>query len=249
MSLRKIFFALCLIAAFIVMLSVAVSAEEIRVYDMDDMLTSAEEENITKAALDAEAEYGCRFYTVTHSADGRFEKYIGEDFIEDKGLSYNDDILLLIITYDTVERVYYYNMYYYGMPSRRISDGEVDSILDDRSVYNNLKSGRLAEGAVAFIGLSGESTKMPWGVLVAVAVIACVAVCAITVSLITAKYKMKRNPTNYPLNRYAKLTLTDSDDKFINKNVVFVYTSSGSGSGGRGGGGGFGGGRGHAGGR
>ena len=91
---------------------------------------------------------------------------------------------------------------------------------------------------------------MPLGVLVVIAVIAAVVVCAITVSLITAKYKMKRNPTNYPLDRYAKLALTDSDDKFINKNVVFVYTSSGNGSGGRvGGGGGFGGGRGHAGGR
>jgi len=250
MSLRKIFSALAVTLIIIASFAISASAEETRVYDMDSMLTQSDIERINDAAIRAEAEYGCQFYIVTHSADGRFEKYIGEDFIEDNKLSYNDDIVLLIITYDTVERTYYYNMYYYGLPSRRISDVEVDTILDDPDVYDNLKSGKLADGAVAFIELSGDASSMPWGVIITVAVIAAVVVCAITVSVITAKYKMRMNPTNYPLDKYAKLELTASNDKFFDKRVSVIITSSGGGSGGRGGGGGgYGGGRGHAGGR
>lgn len=249
MPLRKMFFAAFTVFIMLFSLLFAVSAEEPRVYDMDSMLTQNDIERINDVALKAEAEYGCKFYIVTHSADGRFEKYIGEDFIEDNRLSYNDDILLLIITYDTVERTYYYNMYYYGLPSRRISDNEVDTILDDPDVYDNLKAGRLADGAIAFIELSGDAASMPWGVIVTVTVIAAIVVGVITISVITAKYKMRMRPTNYPLDKYARLELTDSDDKFIDKHVAVVVTSSGGGHGGRGGGGGYGGGRGHAGGR
>ena len=251
MSLRKIFLALCLIITFVFALALAASAEEVRVFDKNDMLSAADEVRITEAALAAEAQYKCRFYIVTHEADGRFDKYIGEDFIKEHGFSYNDDILLLIITYDIYERTYYYNMYYYGMPSRRISDSEVNSILDSTRVYNKLKTGQLADGAIAFIELAGEASKMPWILLIVIAVIFAGIVCGITVSTITAKYKMKRNPTNYPLDKYAKLKLTSSDDKFLDKHVSVILTSSGGDSGGRGvgGGGGYGGGRGHAGGR
>jgi len=249
MSLKKIFSALAVTVIIIASFVISVSAEEIHVYGMDSMLTENDIERINAAAVKWGEEYGCDFYIVTHSADGRFEKYVGEDFIEENGFSYNDDILLLIITYDTAEREYYYNMYYYGLPSRRISDAEVDSILDDPDVYDNLKSGKLADGAIAFIELSGEASAMPWGVITVVAVVAAIVVGAITVSVVTAKYKMRMKPTNYPLDKYAKLELTDSDDQFIDKRVSVVITSSGGGSGGRGGGGGYGGGRGHAGGR
>ncbi len=240
-----LFASLFIIIAF----SLSVSAErEQRVFDMDLMLTKTDIARIEKAALDAEAEYGCRFYIVTHKADSRFEKYIGEDFIEGHGLSYNDDIVLLIITYDTLERTYYYNMYYYGMPAKRISDGEVNSILDAEDVYDNLKGGNIADGSVAFIERSAKATKMPWVIISLIAVAAALIIGGITVSGITSKYKMKRNPTNYPLEKYAKLRLIDSDDHFLDKHVAVVVTSSGGGGGGRGGGG-YGGGRGHAGGR
>ena len=250
MSLRKIFIVLCLIVAFVFALELAASADEIRVFDKDEMLSAEDEARITEAALSAESEYGCRFYIVTHAADRRSQRYLGEDFIRERGFSFNDDIVLLIITLDTYENTYYYNMYYYGMPSRRISDMEVESILDNARVYNNLKTGRLAEGSIAFIELSGEATKMPWAMIIVIAVIAAVIVGGITVYVITSKYKMKMNPTNYPLDKYAKLKLTGSNEKFIDKHVAVILTSSGGGPGGRpGGGGGYGGGRGHAGGR
>ncbi len=52
----------------------------------------------------------------------------------------------------------------------------------------------------------------------------------------------------YPLSKYAKLELLHSEERFLDKHVAVVLTSSGGSRGGRGGGG-YGGGRGHAGGR
>ncbi len=252
--MKKIIALSLCIVTFLLAICFNVGAEnEARVFDLDLLLDGNEINRINKAALEAEAEIGAKIFIVTHEADGRSDKYIGENFLEDHSYGFNDDIILLVITrnlnYGGFDDEYYYNLYLYGKADSRIGSIDVDTILDDDDVYYNIKDGELCDGILAFIECSVDAYKIPWVLISVIAVIVGAIVCAIAVGSVTAKYRMKLRPTNYPLNKYANMSLTDSSDEFAGKHVATVIVSSGGGRGGSRGGGGFGGGRGHAGGR
>ncbi|MGM9683811.1 MAG: TPM domain-containing protein [Eubacteriales bacterium] len=180
--------------------------------------------------------------------------YEGDDFCRKNSISTKDDIVLLIITKSS--GTYYYDIYTYGDAYSNISNTEVDRILDASDVYDNIKSGNIADGASAFLtraekaysGLLWASPRVP---IICGVVTALIVAIAITVGIIVS-YKKKQRSASYPLERYTTMNLVGKEDIFLGSSVtkVRINTSSG-GSGGSGGGGGssHGGGGGHRGGR
>ena len=221
------------------------------VYDRGDLFTDAEESELTNVLYRAWSQVdGCGFFVATHRMTGRYDpEYTGDDFLDDRDRRSSDTLVLLVITLD--RGTYYYNMYTYGKATNRIRDPEVDYILDHADVYENLKAGRLAEGAGAFFSLASQAYEdriagasyvaigiVSFGIALIIGMIACVSV--------KAAYSMKQKSVDYPLNRFAKLELTGQNDVFMGSFVtqrIIESSSGGRGGGGRGGGGGHRGGR------
>ncbi len=217
---------------------------EQRIYDMAGLFNADEIAKINSLCLSKTEKSGAGYFVAT--TDGY---YNGEHFLYDFGYSSNDDIILLVITKEG--STVYYDMYTYGNAWDKISDNEVDAILDSDDVYDNLKGWNLEEGTLAFINYS-ERAYSGWfgfGRVVIWSLIIALVIAAICAGSVVAQYKMKTRPTNYPLEHYTKLSLKESDDIFIGKNVTRVVISSSSGGSRGGGGGGRGGGGGHRGGR
>lgn len=220
------------------------------VLDNGNLFTDEEEALIATDCAKAESETGVRFViaTTTHSL-------WGEDILDHFGLSENADLVILVITLDY--RTYYYDLYTYGKAASKISDREVDLVLDDPAVYDNLKSGALLAGSMAFTEKAAGALITPnlspvnfsasffFGV-VALALLLSFLICVI----VFASYKRKKRSTGYPLDVYTTLSLTEREDIFTGSYVTKRRISSSS-SGGRSGGGGrsHGGGGGHRGGR
>ena len=154
-----------------------------------------------------------------------------------------DAIYLVICENDTgFGDKYYYDIYTYGSAHGRLSDSDIDYILDHSSVYNNIKAGRIYEGISGFITVCTDtlgtvSQNNAKVILIALAVSLIIG--AVAVAIVVYTYKRKLKSPSYPLSKYAALNLTYHSDTFIGKNVtrVKIQNSSG-GSGGRGGGGG-----------
>lgn len=245
MRLRRTVFV---IVAAVVLLSLTVigsGASSSCVIDNAGLFTAEEIASIDATATAVGEKYGLTYYVVTTR-----ERYWGDDLIRDLGLDKNDDMIFLIISDYPYETQVYYDMYYYGMAEKRISEGEVDDILDDPVVYG-IKRGNYAEGVERFIELSGEATRVPWLSITFVALLIGTVVGIIIAVNVNSSYKKKLQSESYPLDRYAKLKLTDKNDKFAGKRVATMVVSGGGPRGGHGGGfgGGHGGGGGHAGGR
>ena len=90
--------SLCIVVLALAICFNAGAEDKARVFDLDSMLDGNEINRINEAAREAEAECGAKIFIVTHEADGRSDKYIGEDFLKDHGYGFNDDIILLVIT-------------------------------------------------------------------------------------------------------------------------------------------------------
>ena len=153
------------------------------------------------------------------------------------------DLIILTVTYAAGS--YFYDLFTYEGANKGLSDLEVDAILDADGVYTNLKGGRIAEGLVAFVSETEKHLDpivdrpagwytTPEKVLTScfMALIGAVVCCIIVV----ARYKMKIKPTNYPLDRFAKLNLTEEKDIFTGSFVTKHRVSSSSSGGGRSGG-------------
>ena len=215
-----------------------------RIYDPVDMLTAAEEAALQTRMDELSASAGVELYMATYEADGAYDDYIGNEYCRKIRDLKGTDAILLIVTFDRFDRRYYYDMYTYGEANYAISGKEVDYVLDRGDVYGNLKGGRIAEGAEAFFTWSTKAYEgrvgAPWAVVIAIsaviAVIIAVAVCAGVV----ASYRKTRASVDYPLEKYAKLTLTKENDHFVREFTTRTYVprSSGSGGGSRHGGGG-----------
>lgn len=156
------------------------------------------------------------------------------------------DAVVLVVRH--VYSVYYYDMYTFGEAEHIFSDADVDRILDDPKVYNNIKEGNLVDGCRAFTDLChdvveehhlAEQEKARLAPLTAVLVgaISGLVVGGITVLCVFLVYRKKQHGESYPLDRYAKLNLTQSNDIFVGSHVTRVRIQSNS-SGGRSGGGG-----------
>lgn len=238
-----------------VLLTIPAAAEDQRViFDNGGFLNTDTEEELTALALEKAEETGCDFYVVTHEMRHEDDEYWGEDFLEDEGLSENADIIILIITLD--DGTYYYDLYLYGDAWDKVPKRERNYLLDHDEVYDNLKSGRLKAGIVAFLNESAElyegenagyeayeksfRVKLLIFSLIIAAVLAFVACFGVYKS-----YTAKKKSVDYPLEHFAKMDLKDKEDIFAGSFVTrrVIQTNSGGGGGGRGGGGGHGGGR------
>ncbi len=230
MFVKKLFAALFVAALLISLFVMPSSANGLRVIDQVGMFTDAEIDELNTAIAEAEEGSGVKFFIVTS-----YEYYYDSEMPEVCGLDEYDDFCALLIEDDLT-----YTLYTYGLAYDRISDGEVDDILDDTAVYSNIKSGRPFEGAMRFLEITPKTVELPYGSIIIVAIVIGAVAAGITVACVVSKYKMKGRPTNYPLNQFAKLDLTHREDHFIGKHVSVVVTSSGSsgGGGGRSGGGG-----------
>ena len=235
--------ALCLPAA---------AAETRRVYDPFDMLTVADAEALTQQLDRLSSEHGVELYFAGYVAYNRFDDFYGDDYCATVKDLRGEDAVLLVVTYEMFNGNYYYNMYTYGEANYAISQKEVDYILDSREVYNNLKSGFVADGAEAFFDWSARAfvgrVGVSWVVIIAVSAVIALVIALLVCGGVVASYKRKRASVDYPLDRYAKLDLTRESDSFVREYVTRTYSprsSGGGGSGGRrhGGGGGHRGGR------
>ncbi len=248
---KRIFCALILCVLLLLLLPLSVAAESGYVYDRGNLLTEAEEQTLEALASQASKDTECPFYLVTHNMSPFGYEYWGEDFLDDQGLSQREDTVVLIITKDGSQ--YFYDLYLYGNADKKISETEVNVLLDDLTVYDNLKSGKLYAGCEAFLSLGAELyNTVDWGeVGTTLAIVGVLAVIAagITCFCVYRSYTKTPKSVDYPLHKFAKLELTEQADiyagSFVTKRII--QTSSG---GSRGGGGGSrGGGAGHAGGR
>ena len=249
-SIKKFAFSFILIALAILIISAPITASAVskgfvssRVLDRDDNLTSSDEMRIYDAVTDAEEATGVIFLIAVYDAGKGIPS--GESAISSFGFSYTtDDVVLLIIECDDFEN--YYEMFTYGEAYDLISDRAVDRILDSSEVYDNIKDGNLADGAVAFVKntekeiireLSGEIYFAPEDIWLIVGISLAAGIISVVIVIIIYKTKLK-SPI-YPLSQFADLELTESGDFFLGQTVTRTkISSSSSGSGGSGGGGG-----------
>lgn len=239
MNKRKTQILIIAVIIISTLLSLTAYAEgEKKIYDKLGYL-SADESQALSAKLSAlEKETGLSYYAVIYQSAGYSDKYIGDEFIREYHTGHRDCVVL-IITLRYGE--YYYDMYTYGDADSRISDKEVNYILDDLDVYNNIKSGNIVPGITEFFTLSGKAYSGRLGVSYSTISIVCFII-AIIISLIVCisvdrSYKKKLKSTKYPLDRYAKLELTHEDDVFVRSFVTTRRISNSSSGGSRTGGG------------
>ena len=245
--MKRLFTGILLLSVIAVAFVIPVSADNARsaVYDRAGVFTPAEAAEIEKAANEAFSKLDADIYIVTD--DSRYVSYYGEDFINEYGIK--GSAIVLIIT-DNYNRNY--DMYTYGKCGRRISDAEVDDILDDATVYNEIKNGRYKDGAIGFINLSAQAYRPAYGVVVFWSLMLGLGTAGVTAGCIVSSYKRKQRSEIYPLSHYARLDLTLKNDRHIGTFVTKrrIQTSSSTSRGGRSGGrSGGGGGSGHRGGR
>ncbi|MBQ9804998.1 MAG: TPM domain-containing protein [Clostridia bacterium] len=246
---------LCLLFAA----AIPVSAEKPvpLVDDYAELLSGKAQDRIETAISDASARTGCSFYMATYPIplgiveENSEYRYTGEDFLKEYGLSQKDNIVILIVSKQG--DIYYYDMYTYGAANSKISDKEVNYILDHETVYDNLKGGKLADGACSFFAMSADAyvgrVGVSYWIIAIVALIIALVIGAFACVSVYASYKQKNKSVDYPLDRYATLELTAKQDQFTGSFVTKRVISTGNGSSGGGGGSFHGGGGGHRGGR
>ena len=217
------------------------------VFDRADLLDDAEMKAVKEAVLDAWEASDCAFFVATHEVSAYTStayKYEGDDFLREQGLSNKNDIVLLVVTLD--QGTYFYNIYTYGKADSKISQKEVDYILDHDDVYDNIKGGKLAVGISAAMSLSAEAFEgrvgVSYAIVVTVSLIIALIIGIIACVSVHASYKMKRKSVDYPLDRFANLKLTGQSDvftgSFITKRIIQTNSGGRGGSGSSHGGGG-----------
>jgi len=252
---RSICFLLVLLSLMTFWIPVdAQMAEASGVDDRYGMFSSEEIEAISAVAAEESQRAGCSLYIATfrvpRGLSSTEAQYTGEMFLTRHGLSKSDDLVLLVVTYDENKSEYFYNLYTYGKATKKINDKEVDYILDHDDVWA-IKEGFPASGCQAFLRLAAKGYLGRLGAsYLKIAIISFVI--ALTFGLIVcgtvyASYKQKQKSTQYPLDRYAKLELTESADRFagtfVTKRVIQTGSNGGGGGSSHGGGGGHRGGR------
>lgn len=199
------------------------------------------------AALESiETTYPIYLYlpSVSRYDDYRDVERYTEQMMSRQGIFEYGDAVILVV-YKTDE--WHYDLYTYGKANDEISDREVNRILDAEGVYGRLKAGGIADGFTAFAHEVERACGPRQGADLTGFIFLCVgigAACAgIAVLIVVLRYRMKIRKTNYPLDRYASLSLTDKEDIYTTTTVTRQKISSSSSSGKGGGGGGRRGGR------
>ena len=215
-------------------LSASALSDDTRIYDKAGIIE--DEVRIEAALSDFEAECGIPIRLVTTVGKNSYD-------LAELGFVYGENLIVLEINFCNYTNTYYYYLDTFGDAYDKISDSEVDRILDADAVYDNIKGGRFADGVEAFAKLTskaylGKLQEPMWNTILVSLIIASV-IGAVTVASVIYTYKRKLKAPIYPLERYARLNLSSGDcsDIFIGSTVskVRVNTSSGrSGGGSRG---------------
>lgn len=215
-----------------------------RIYDPAALLNTPEATSLATRMDELSRSYGVEFYLATYQAHGRYDDYIGDEYCRDIRNLKGTDAVLLIVTYDEWDGEYYYDMYTYGEANYAINQKEVNYILDKYEVYNNIKSGYVAEGVEAFFTWSAKAYEgrvgAPPAMIIIISAIISLVIALIARAGVVAAYKHKKASVDYPLDRYATLELTREKDSFVRQYTTRTYSprSSSSGGGSRHGGGG-----------
>lgn len=227
-----------LLTAFIVPVGATTYAKETLLIDHADLLTDAEEQRLVNDIMGFIEKTDCHLTILTDTV--RYDDYNTPAVLDAIPAQ---DLVLLTVSYTGGQ--YYYYLYTYGKAYSRLSNGDVNAILDADAVYDNLKGGNIYDGLVAFIDkteirasiFSLKLEYLPTIILVSLTI------AAICCGIVAARYKMKLKSTNYPLDRFAKLELTEKQDVFTGSFVTKRHINTSSGGSGRSGGGRSGGGR------
>ena len=190
----------------------------------------------------AEDSIGVKLRVYINDVTASGELRVGENTVISRlGLSNEDDIVILLID-DFGEASREYKLLTYGRGYDILSDEGVSNILDDATVYRELKRGNISEGIVRFSDLlvkevEAKREQDKRSVIFATVVIA-IASAGGSVGFVVYKYKKKLKAPIYPLSKYARLDLSLSRDDFITSFVTrtkITSSSSGGGGGRRGG--------------
>ena len=231
---RLLSFFLIIVVLFAVA-SVSASAETSYVYDPDGHLSTSERDAIDSYLVELNNASYISYYLVISDYES--------DAYEHR---YGDNVTLWV---DPIGNTgtYEYELIVYGYADSAISYSESDLILDDPTVYNNIKAGNISVGATrAFLlvhtAAHGDLRADNWLLkTIITSLLIAIVISAIVCGIIIYKYKKKLKSPIYPLDRYARLDLipTDSRDIFLHKTLTRVRINNGSagGSGGHGGGG------------
>ena len=217
-KLLLIFFMISLLFTLISLPSFA--SGEGRLYDKASIIEK--DFQVEEMLWDFEAECGLPLIVVTTTYYGGFS-------LSELGISYSDDAIILEITEDLT-----YSIFTYGNATERITNDEVDRILDAADVYDNIKAGRLAPGISAFI----KNTKTaylgrlqePLYVTVIISCAIALVITGIITGIIIYKYKRKKRAPSYPLEKYASMIVEESlcSDMFIGSSITRTRVSSSS---------------------
>lgn len=246
--MRKVCFlilSLCLLA----LLTLPAFAATGRVLDDAELLADNVEAELAREL--GTSAHGISYYVVTQRANSVISSM---DVVRLCGIGNSEDAIVLVVRLSG--SAYYYDMYIYNRPDDVFGQSDVNRVLDADEVYG-IKSGKVAKGAQAFFrecelvmteyeqAQERAAARKPLMTLIVAAVVGVLAGGG-SVLGVFLYYRRKQHGESYPLDRYARLHLTDTYDRFVGSYVTRVRVQSNS-SGGRGGGGGLSGG--HRGGR
>ncbi len=237
--MRKLCFLLCLLC-LLSLTVLTVSAGTARVLDDAELLTDGQASEL-KRAMEA-TPHNVSYYVMTQRASYAPSSM---DVAHLCGIGGSEDAIVLVVRLSG--STYYYDMYTYNGADDAFTDSDVDRVLDAGDVYGNLKSGKLVAGAQAFFAecdsvltakAQAEQKAVDRKPLMAVILGAVVGVLAGGGSVLGVflYYRKKQHGESYPLDRYARLNLTESYDRFVGSYVTRVRVQSSSSGGGRSGG-------------
>ncbi len=238
--MKKIF---CLFLCLLILGTVVFAKGEVQygVYDDMEVLTESElaDLNAKLSAFASEKEVNAFIYLVPRSY------YQGKDFLAQKGISESEDTFLICVTVEY--GTYYFDCYTYGKADQRISDSELEEILDSGMP---IKRGFLANGLSNMILNTHhryESAGVHWGSVIKISLILSAIGAGVFYLTIVLVYRRKNRGASYPLESYTQLTLTAQEDRFlgtfVTKTRIVRSSSSGGGRSSHGGGSGHRGGR------
>ena len=248
--MRKIIFLLLALLLFSALTLTVFASSSTVVRDHGNMLSATELETLENDACN------CRFgdlsrYLVTY---GNMDAPLPDDVLLRRlGLTWDSDAIVLLVR--EYNGVYYYDLYTFGRATDMLSDEVVNNILDDPTVYSSLKAGNVYDGYLAInqrwhravsdyeqsakLLAEQKAARAPFMALLFALIFGGIAAgCAVLGVFLF--YRRRVHGEIYPLDRYARLNLTDRRDIFMGSFVTRtrVQSSSSSGSGGRSGGGG-----------
>ena len=229
---------LCLSLLLALALFLPVCAAKSTVYDRAGLLDEPEKVILTNTLAKTPAGYA--FFVVTAT-----QQMTSDEVIALCEIDRDTDAVVLVID-STGGGIYYYEMFTYNRANDLFSDSDVDAILDDADVYNNIKTGQLVEGICRFLTLSAEhleaeeariAARRARAPLYALFIGLGVGVVAggVTALCVFLFYRRKLHGESYPLDRYASLTLTERQDRFVGSFVTRTRVQSSSSGGGSGG--------------